>query len=139
MKGWKNYIKSSGRNTDKVTTIQEGIVPNSDGEEGPHGGPKRKSRYKGFIQQVNPHQQEVDSLFTYVSDTLRQDYEAIKDALSKLKIPPDFRINDSKAGIQAVRVCRINKLFRSFVLFNFINVDSCLQLVMCVFPMEVCL
>ena len=35
-----------------------------------------------------------------------------------------------------VRVSRKDKLLRSFVLFKFIDVDTCLQL-MCVFPMEV--
>ena len=38
-----------------------------------------------------------------------------------------------------VRVSHKNKLLRSFVLFKFIDVGSCLQLIMHVFPMEVCL
>ena len=44
-----------------------------------------------------------------------------------------------KEIIGSVRVSRKNELLRSFVLFKFINIDSCLQLIMCVFPMEVCL
>ena len=33
----------------------------------------------------------------------------------------------------------IDKLLTSFVLFKFIGINTYLQLIMCVFPMEVCL
>ena len=36
-----------------------------------------------------------------------------------------------------VRVSCIDKLLRSFVLFKFIDVNTCLQLIMHVFPMEI--
>ena len=36
-----------------------------------------------------------------------------------------------------VGVSHKDKLLRSFVLFKFIDIDTCLQLIMCMFPMEV--
>ena len=42
-----------------------------------------------------------------------------------------------KPEFLTVRVSRIDRLLRSFVLFKFIDVDTCLQLIMYLFPMEV--
>ena len=48
-----------------------------------------------------------------------------------------YGLKRSQLGTICVRVSLKDKLLRSFVLFKFIDVDTCLQLIMYVFPMEV--
>ena len=75
--------------------VDEVEVDESTSEVGDSG----KKRFKGLQGTVVPQKEE--SLTTIQSPNLKWEYEALRDSLVKVVLPPEYRINDPKAGINS--------------------------------------
>ena len=94
--------KSQWLNLSRRIEVLEGNSGNQEEDIGEETNPKtftalhRECGLTGAL--ANP---EGDAHASIQSGELKWEYEALKDSVSRVKLPPHYRINDSKAGISS--------------------------------------